>query len=86
MKFSQLENRVCENRRVSGRVSQFTSNVMKFSSTREPGVWKPKRLLNMIQKYLCSYIHLYKSAKTEVSYQVDDYSWDLRLSVLPGLW
>ena len=45
---------------------------MKFSSTREPGVWKPKRLLNMIQEYLCGYIHLYKSAKTEVSYQVDD--------------
>ncbi len=39
----------------------------------------------MIQKYVCSYIRLYKSAKIEVCYQVDDYSWDLRLSVLPGL-
>ena len=45
---------------------------MKLSSTREQGVWKRKRLLNMIQEYLCGYIHLYKSSKTEVSNQVDD--------------
>ena len=36
-------------------------------------------------EYLCDYIHLRSSAKTEVSHQVDDESWDLLLSVLPGL-